>query len=61
MPAGSSNEKDLYAVPSMTGNFGTVTFAPGVPVEFTLKTYCGPKEMARIAKTDPGIDVTFKE
>ena len=48
MPAGSSNEKDLYAVPSMTGNFGTVTFAPGVPVEFTLKTYCGPKEMARI-------------
>ena len=47
-PAGSTNEKDLYAVPSMTGNFGTVTFAPGVPVEFTLKTYCGPKEMARI-------------
>jgi YidC/Oxa1 family membrane protein insertase len=48
-PAGSSNEKDLYAVPSMTGSFGQVAFAPGAePVKFTLKTYCGPKEMARI-------------
>ncbi|MBQ7730660.1 MAG: membrane protein insertase YidC [Lentisphaeria bacterium] len=48
-PAGSSNEKDLYAVPSMTGDFGTVTFAPGADtVKFSLKTYCGPKEMARI-------------
>ena len=48
-PAGSNNEKDLYAVPSMTGNFGTVTFTPGTePVSFTLKTYCGPKEMSRI-------------
>ena len=55
MPAGSNNEKDLYAVPSMTGNFGTVTFAPGVPVEFTLKTYCGPKEMARIRALGPSV------
>jgi len=48
-PAGSSNEKDLFAVPSMTGNFGAVTFAPGSePVKISLKTYCGPKEMARI-------------
>lgn len=48
-PAGSSNEKDLYAVPSMTGDFGAVTFAPGADtVKFSLKTYCGPKEMARI-------------
>ena len=49
LPAGSSNEKDLYAVPSMTGDFGAVTFAPGAEaVKFSLKTYCGPKEMARI-------------
>ena len=48
-PAGSTNEKDLYAVPSMTGDFGAVTFAPGAePVKYLLKTYCGPKEMARI-------------
>ena len=48
-PAGSTNEKDLYAVPSMTGSFGPVTVAPGAgSVEFTLKTYCGPKEMSRI-------------
>ncbi len=48
-PAGSNNEKDLYAVPSMTGDFGAVTFAPGADtVKFSLKTYCGPKEMARI-------------
>ena len=48
-PAGSTNEKDLYAVPSMTGNFDAVTVAPGAGgVEFTLKTYCGPKEMSRI-------------
>ena len=49
-PAGSSNEKDLYAVPSMTGNFGSVAFAPDAqaPVEFELKTYCGPKELSRI-------------
>ena len=50
LPPGSANEKDLYAIPSMNGGFGTVTFAPDnrEPVEFTLKTYCGPKEMARI-------------
>ena len=49
LPSGSTNEKDLYAVPSITGNFGSVTFAPGDnTVEFTLKTYCGPKEMSRI-------------
>ena len=49
LPAGSTNEKDLYAVPSMTGDFGAVTFAPGADsVKFSLKTYCGPKEMARI-------------
>ena len=48
-PAGSTSEKDLYAVPSMTGDFGAVTFAPGAePVKYLLKTYCGPKEMARI-------------
>ena len=48
-PAGSNNEKELYAVPSMTGSFEAVTFAPGTePTKFTLKTYCGPKEMARI-------------
>jgi len=48
-PAGSTNEKDLYAVPSMTGNFGSVPVAPGAgTVEFKLKTYCGPKEMSRI-------------
>ena len=48
-PAGSSNEKDLYAVPSMTGSFGAVTFAPGSePTKITLKTYCGPKVMSRI-------------
>lgn len=49
LPEGSKNEKDLYAVPSMTGDFGTVTFAPGADtLKFSLKTYCGPKEMARI-------------
>ena len=49
LPAGSTNEKDLYAVPSMTGNFGPVTFAPGEETaKFSLKTYCGPKEMSRI-------------
>ncbi len=49
-PAGSNNEKDLYAVPSMTGNFGAVTIPPGSEptFKFVLKTYCGPKEMARI-------------
>lgn len=48
-PAGSTNEKDLYAVPSMTGQFEAVTFTPGAePVKYSLKTYCGPKEMARI-------------
>ena len=50
LPDGSKDEKDLYAIPSMTGSFSIVTFAPNVsaPVEFTLKSYCGPKEMARI-------------
>ena len=49
LPAGSTNEKDLYAIPSMTGDFGAVTFAQdAAPVKFVLKTYCGPKEMARI-------------
>ncbi len=49
LPEGSKNEKDLYAVPSMTGDFGAVTFAPGADtLKFSLKTYCGPKEMARI-------------
>ena len=47
LPAGSTNEKELYAVPSMTGSFGPLTVA-SEPVEFELKTYCGPKEMARI-------------
>ena len=47
LPAGSTNEKELYAVPSMTGSFGSLTVA-SEPVEFELKTYCGPKEMARI-------------
>ena len=47
LPAGSTNEKELYAVPSMTGSFGALTVA-SEPVEFELKTYCGPKEMARI-------------
>ena len=56
-PAGSSNEKDLYAVPSMTGKFGAVTFAPNGsdPVEFVLKTYCGPKEMSRIRALGPSV------
>ena len=50
LPAGSTNEKDLYAVPSMTGNFGPVTILANgsAPMEFKLKTYCGPKEMSRI-------------
>ena len=48
LPAGSSNEKDLYAIPSMTGSYGPLTMAPGSSAEFSLKTYCGPKEMARI-------------
>ena len=50
LPPGSTNEKELYAIPSMTGNFGRVTVAPGgsEASEFQLKTYCGPKEMARI-------------
>ena len=55
-PAGSSSEKDFYAVPSMTGNFGGVAFAPGAePVKFTLKTYCGPKEMSRIRALGPSV------
>ena len=56
-PAGSTNEKDLYAVPSMTGSFGSVTFAPGAPapVEFMLKTYCGPKELSRIRALGPAV------
>jgi len=57
LPAGSTNEKDLYAVPSMTGDFGPVTFAPNgaAPMEFTLKTYCGPKEMSRIRALGPSV------
>jgi len=57
LPAGSSNEKDLYAIPSVTGNFGAVAFAPNgaSPVEFTLKTYCGPKEMARMRAFDSSV------
>ena len=47
LPAGSTNEKDLFAIPSMTGSFGALTVG-STPVEFQLKTYCGPKEMARI-------------
>jgi YidC/Oxa1 family membrane protein insertase len=56
-PAGSNNEKDLYAVPSMTGSFGAVTVAPNAsaPTKFTLKTYCGPKEMARIRALGPSV------
>ncbi len=57
LPPDSKDEKDLYAVPSMTGSFGIVAFAPNgaAPVEFTLKTYCGPKEMARIRALGPSV------
>ena len=55
-PAGSSNEKDLYAIPSMTGYFGSVTVVPGAePVKFVLKTYCGPKELSRIRALGPSV------
>lgn len=55
LPAGSTNEKDLYAIPSMTGNYGALTVAPGGSAEFELKTYCGPKEMARIRALGPSV------
>ena len=54
LPAGSTNEKELYAIPSMTGSFGPLTVA-AEPVEFELKTYCGPKEMARIRSLGPSV------
>ena len=47
-PANSTNEKDFYAVPSMTGNYDPFSVAAGGAAEFDLKTYCGPKEMSRI-------------